>query len=215
VRAFVDTQLIPFVDEWDERGDFPKDLPARAAAAGVYAPMWPRALGGTPPAAVDGFAPDAFHDLIFHDELARCASGGLLAAFMSFGIALPPLLAVGSDYLKAKVARRVITGKTLMALAITEPNAGSDVAAITTTATRVSGPCDWRSGDDTPGIGGGDEAHWLVNGAKKFITSGTKSQFFTVAVRTCGGSGHRGITLLLLERGMPGLTTRRMKTQGW
>ena len=78
-----------------------------------------------------------FHDLILVDELSRCGAGGVLwACFFSFGIALPPVLSVGSQYLKDKVARNVITGEKIMCLAVTEPYAGSDVANLQTTAVR-------------------------------------------------------------------------------
>jgi alkylation response protein AidB-like acyl-CoA dehydrogenase len=152
--------------------------------------LWPEEYGGTPPAQLD-----AFHDLILCDEMSRCGSSGVLwAVVFGFGIALPPILNVGSEYLKDKVARDVIEGKKIMALAVSEPYAGSDVASLRTTAT--------REGD-----------YFIVNGEKKFITSGTKADYFTTAVRT-GGSGMAGISLLLLEKDMPGITIRRMKTQG-
>jgi len=130
------------------------------------------------------------------DELSRCGAGGVLwAVFFSFGIALPPILATGSQFLKDKVARDVITGKKIMSLAVTEPYVGSDVASLRTTAK--------REGD-----------YYILNGAKKFITSGTKAHFFTVAART-GGEGVPGVSCFLVESNMPGVTTRRMKTQGW
>jgi len=119
----------------------------------------------------------------------------LWAVFFSFGIALPPILNTGSQFLKDKVARDVITGKKIMALAVTEPYVGSDVANLKTTAK--------KEGD-----------YYIINGAKKFITSGTKAHYFTVAART-GGAGVPGVSVFLVERSMPGVTTRRMKTQGW
>jgi acyl-CoA dehydrogenase len=141
---------------------------------------------------------DVFHDLILTDELARCGSGGLLfACFFSFAIALPPVLAYGSQYLKDLVARDVITGKKIMALAITEPWGGSDVAAVRTVAV--------RQGD-----------HYVLSGEKKFITSGNKADWFTVAARTAANSsGAAGISLFLVDAHSPGITVRRLKTQGW
>eukprot|EP01006_Ploeotia_vitrea_P044164 TRINITY_DN66815_c6_g9_i2.p1 TRINITY_DN66815_c6_g9~~TRINITY_DN66815_c6_g9_i2.p1 ORF type:complete len:525 (-),score=267.56 TRINITY_DN66815_c6_g9_i2:461-1987(-) len=191
VRAFVDKELMPHVHTWDEQGTYPPDLHERAYKAGIYGAIWPREFGGTPPEQFD-----AFHDLILVDELSRCAAGGVLwACFFSFGIALPPVLSVGSDFLKSKVARDVITGKKIMSLAVTEPYAGSDVANLRTTAR--------REGD-----------FFIVNGQKKFITSGMQADYLTVAVRT-GGKGMMGISLLLIDRHAPGVTCRRMKTQGW
>jgi alkylation response protein AidB-like acyl-CoA dehydrogenase len=193
LRAFVDTELIPYVHEWDEAGTYPHELHAKAYAAGVYGAVWPKEYGGTPP---DNF--DYFHDLIFIDELSRCAAGGVLwAVFFSFGIALPPILNTGSQYLKDKVARDVITGKKIMSLAVTEPYAGSDVASLRTTA--VKSACG---------------KYYIVSGEKKFITSGVKADYFTCAART-GGPGIGGISLFLLEKGMEGLSVRRQKTQGW
>jgi len=186
VRAFVDKEILPFVHEWDEAGTYPPELHQKAYAAGIYGAIWPKEYGGTPP---EDF--DAFHDLILVDELSRCAAGGVLwACFFCFGIALPPVLSVGSQFLKDKVARNVITGKSIMCLAVTEPYAGSDVANLQTTAVR-------------------DGDHFIVNGEKKFITSGVKATYFTTAVKT-----EKGVSLLLIEKG-PGVTARRMKTQGW
>jgi len=191
VRAFVEKEIMPFCHDWDEAGTYPPELHKKAYDAGVLAAMWPKEFGGTPPEDVD-----AFHDLILVDELSRCGAGGVLwAVFLSFGIALPPILNVGSQYLKDKVARDIITGKKIMALAVSEPYAGSDVSGLRTTAV--------REGD-----------HYIVNGEKKFITSGMKADYYTVAVRT-GGEGMGGVSLLLIERDTPGVTPRRMKTQGW
>lgn len=191
VRAFVDKEVMPFCHDWDEAGTYPPELHQKAYDAGILSCMWPKEYGGTPPEDID-----AFHDLIFVDELSRCGAGGVLwGVFWSFGIALPPILNVGSQYLRDKVARDVITGKKIMALAVSEPYAGSDVSGLRTTAVR-------------------DGDHFIVNGEKKFITSGMKASFYTVAVRT-GGEGMGGVSLLLVERDTPGVETRRMKTQGW
>ena len=139
---------------------------------------------------------DAFHDLILIDELSRCASGGLLwACFTTFGIALPPVLNVGSQHVKDLCARDVITGKKIMALAVTEPTAGSDVAGLSTTAVR-------------------DGDFYVVNGIKKFISGGMKADWFTVAVRT-GGPGMGGVSLLLVDAHSEGIRRTRMKMQGW
>ena len=193
VRDFVDKELAPFSGQWDEAGEYPRELHQKAYAAGILGANWPVEFGGTPP---EGGKFDAFHDLIFHDELARCGAGGVLTGlFFTLGIALPPILRFGSDFLKQKYARRAITGETIMALAVTEPYAGSDVAALQTTARREGN-------------------FYIVNGEKKFISSGTRADYMTVAVRT-GGEGHGGISMLVIERNTPGLTTRRMKTQGW
>jgi len=206
-REFVERELTPHVEEWEEAGDFPdKALREKAYAAGLYGAMWPAAFGGTPPEGSEGTwhgswagtKVDPFFDLIMWDELARCGAGGLLAGlFGGVGIGLPPVLVYGSDYLKNKVARDVITGRKSFSLCVTEPSGGSDVAAVRTTAVR-------------------DGNEWVVNGAKKWITGGMKADYFTVLCRTSPDkAGHAGMSMLLLEKDMPGITLKRMKTQGW
>jgi len=196
VRAFVEKEMMPFLDKWEEKGDFPSDLHEKAYAAGIYGAMYPAEYGGTPPKDCD-----PFHDLIMIDELSRTGCGGVLwSCFYSFGIALPPIFAVGSQYLKDRVLRNVITGKKIMSLAITEPGAGSDVAAIQTTATLTD-----------------DGEFYIVNGEKYFITAGMKAEYFTTAVRCVDAQGNSSgrISLMVIERSMKGVFTSRMKTQGW
>ncbi|KAI8924150.1 acyl-CoA dehydrogenase/oxidase [Entophlyctis helioformis] len=140
---------------------------------------------------------DSFHEFIVMDELARVASGGVLWGLMGgHTIALPPVVHFGSDFVKNKVVADCLSGKKIVCLAITEPSGGSDVANLKTEA-RL-----------TP-----DGKHFIVNGEKKWITNAIYADFFVVAVRT-GGAGMGGISLLLLEKGMPGIVTRKMKCSG-
>mmetsp|Transcript_46460 Transcript_46460/g.89651 ORF Transcript_46460/g.89651 Transcript_46460/m.89651 type:complete len:435 (-) Transcript_46460:65-1369(-) len=207
-RDFVERELLPFVDDWDEAQELPvKDLRQRAYAAGIYGATWPEEFGGTPPdgsvgnwcGSWEATKTDPFFDMIMWDELARCGSGGVLASvFVPTNIGLPPILVYGSSQLKDKIARACITGEKSCCLCVTEPGGGSDVAAVKTTAV--------RNGD-----------FYTVNGAKKWITGGMNADFFTVLCRTsttetgAGGS----LSMLVLEKGMPGITVKRMKTQGW
>jgi alkylation response protein AidB-like acyl-CoA dehydrogenase len=108
---------------------------------------------------------------------------------------LPPVMNFGSKYLQDKCVKDCLQGKKFICLAITEPYAGSDVASLRTTAVK-----------DPSG------KFYVVNGEKKWITNGVFCDFFTVAVRT-GGEGAGGLSLLLLERGMPGLATKQMKVR--
>jgi acyl-CoA dehydrogenase len=197
VRAFVDAELMPHWKQWDEQGSFPVDLHKKAYDAGVYSWRYPRELGGTPPCDPEKF--DHFFNIIFQDELARVPAGGITASLFSHGIGLPPLLAVGSDYIKQKYAAPIIRAEMVVSLAITEPGAGSDVANVSTKAV--------REGD-----------YYIVNGVKKFITgardTGSLPSCLTTAVRT-GAEGRGGISLLLIESNTPGVTIRRLKTQGW
>jgi len=206
-RAFVERELLPHVDEWDEAGDLPvEELRRKAYEAGLYGAIWPRELGGTPPEGSEGpwqgaweaVGVDPFFDMIMWDELARCGSGGTVSGmFGPTNIGLPPIIVYGSGALKEKVARPCILGSKASCLCVTEPGGSSDVAAVKTTAV--------REGDA-----------YVVNGAKKWITGGMKADFFTVVCRTgSSASGAGGASMLVLERGMPGIKTRRMKTQGW
>jgi len=194
MREFVDREIIPFVHEWDTKGTYPAELREKAFKEGIYGAIWPKEYGGTPPEGCE--KADAFHLLIFVDELSRSGCGGLLwSCFFSFSISLPPVLKVGSEYIKNKVAKDIITGKKIMSLAVTEPSSGSDVAALQTTATIITN----EKGEEV----------WLVNGEKRYITGGVFGDYFTTAVKTS-----KGVTLLLIERTMPGVTVRQ-PTQGW
>jgi alkylation response protein AidB-like acyl-CoA dehydrogenase len=202
IREFVEREIMPFCHEWDEKKSLPQELWSKCYQAGwlpaVCGPPWPtnyvgsNILGGIKPEEFD-----SFHELILIDEVARCGSGGVLwALFAGLSIGLPPVIQFGSKYLQDKIAKDCLTGKKVICLAITEPYAGSDVANLQTTAKK------------TP-----DGKFYIVNGEKKWITNGVFADFFTVAVRT-GGTGMGGISLLLLERGMHGITTRQMQCSG-
>ncbi len=186
-RRFVETEIAPHVDEWDEAGGFPRDLYRKAGEAGFLGLGFPEEYGGTPC--------DQFHRIVLSQELARSGSGGVSASLMSHTIGSPPIAAVGSAAMKARVLPRVLAGEKISALAITEPSGGSDVAQLKTTARR-------------------DGDHYIVNGSKMFITSGVRADFYTVAART-GGPGAGGVSLLLIERGMPGFTQQPLRKMGW
>jgi acyl-CoA dehydrogenase len=189
VRTFVDREIAPYVNEWDEAGGFPRDLHRKAAEVGVIGLGYPEEYGGFR----DGV--DLFHSLIVSEELARASSGGLIAGLMTHGIGLPPIIALGSDELKARIAPQVLSGDKIIALCVTEPSGGSDVANLKTRARRD----------------GGD---YIVNGEKTLITSGCRADYLTVAVRT-GGDGAGGLSFLLIEADRPGVSRAPLKKMGW
>jgi alkylation response protein AidB-like acyl-CoA dehydrogenase/predicted heme/steroid binding protein len=202
MRAFVEKEIMPYVDEWDDARAIPKDLAHKCFKAGwlplAAATSWPtewvgdHITGGIKPEELD-----TFHNLIMVDELSRCGSGGVVWGICGgLAIGLPPLLHFASQQLKERVVPDVLMGKKVICLCVTEPSGGSDVANLTTTARKTA-----------------DGKHYIVNGEKKWITNGTFADYFTVAVRT-GDEGMMGISMLLLERGMPGLKTRAMKCSG-
>lgn len=201
MREFVEREITPNCHEWDESRKIPGDLQRKCAEAGFFAGVlgfWPTEFVGKNIAG--GVKPeewDAFHELILLDELSRCASGGAIWGIIEgLAIGLPPLLHFGSPALKQKVAGPCMRGEKKICLCITEPYAGSDVAGIRTEAKKS--PCG---------------KYYIVNGEKKWITTGVYADYFTVAVRT-GGAGMGGISMLLLDRSMPGITTKPMKCGG-
>ena len=140
---------------------------------------------------------DAFHELILIDEVCRCGSGGVVWGLVEgLQIGLPPVLHFGSAALKARVAPECLRGRKVICLCISEPYAGSDVAALRTTAV-------WDASGQ----------HFVVNGEKKWITNGMFADYFTVAVRT-GGEGNKGLSFLLLEKSMPGISCKQMDCSG-
>jgi alkylation response protein AidB-like acyl-CoA dehydrogenase len=140
---------------------------------------------------------DAFHELIVTDEIARTGSGGLVWNLIGgFGIGCPPLIRFGKPDLVKRILPGILGGDKRICLAITEPDAGSDVANL---------GCEAKLSEDGK--------HYIVNGEKKWITNGVMSDYFTTAVRT-GGEGNGGVSLLLIEREHGGVSTRRMDCQG-
>ena len=193
VREFIAREVAPHINAWDEAGSFPRELYRKAGAIGLLGIGYPEALGGTPT--------DVFFTIAAAEELAQAGSGGLQASLGSHHIALPPLVALGTEALKQRVVPAVLAGEKIAALAITEPGGGSDVAALRTTAV--------LSRDSE-----GD--HYIVNGEKTFITSGMRADFLTVAVRTDpANKGPGGVSLLLVEGDTPGLQRTLLAKTGW
>lgn len=139
---------------------------------------------------------DYLHECILIEESVKYSSIGFVWAVGTVSIGLPPLIHNGSDELKDKYVRKVLSGEKIIALAVTEPWAGSDVAGIKTTA-KLS-DCG---------------KYYIVNGMKKFITTGAFADVITCAVRT-GDEGFLGVSLLVIERKMKGVRTRKMNMTG-
>lgn len=192
VAAFVADEILPHIDDWEESGSFPRELFNKAGEMGFLGINYPEDLGGT--------GGDVFQKVVCLEELMRAGSGGLVASLCSLDIGMPPLVKFGNHALKEKVIPAVLRGEKIYALAITEPSGGSDVANLKTRATRVV--VDGRS-------------YYLVNGSKTYITSGSRADYFTLAVRT-GEPGFGGISLLMVERGTPGFKVGNpLKKMGW
>ncbi|WP_053118772.1 acyl-CoA dehydrogenase family protein [Pseudomonas sp. P1.31] len=189
VRRFVEREILPDIDQWEEAESFPRELYLKAGAAGILGIGYPEALGGS-------HEGDLFAKVAASEELMRCGSGGLVAGLGSLDIGLPPIVKWARPEVRDRVVPQVLSGEKISALAVTEPGGGSDVANLQTRAVR-------------------DGDVYRVSGSKTFITSGVRADFYTVAVRT-GAPGFGGISLLMIEKGTPGFTVgRQLKKMGW
>ena len=188
LRRFVDTEIMPFAEEWDEAGSMPLELWSKAAEVGLLGLGYPEEYGGTPG--------DVWFSEIAGEELARVGAGGINASLMVHGIGLPPIINWGTEAMKAEVAPPVLRGEAWISLGITEPGGGSDVASLQTTAVR-------------------DGDHFVVNGSKTYITGGMRATWVSTAVRT-GGEGPGGVSMLLIPTQAEGFSrTELTRKQGW
>ncbi len=186
---FVRREVAPHLQDWEDACSIPRELHRAAGKQGLLGVAFPEEVGGSGGTLMDSVD---LQEAMF----AAGASSGLMAGLFTSGIALPHIASSGDADLIDRFVRPTIAGETIGSLAITEPGGGSDVAGIRTTAV--------REGD-----------HYVVNGAKTFITSGVRADFVTTAVRT-GGPGHAGVSLLVVEAGTPGFTVdRSLRKMGW
>ena len=189
VRRFTEREVVPHLAEWERTGEVPRSLHAAAAKTGLLGVGYPEAVGGSGGNLLDSLT-------VSEEIILAGGSSGLIAALFTHGIALPHLITAGDPALIDRYARPTLAGEMIGALAVTEPDGGSDVAGLRTTARR-------------------DGDVYLVNGAKTFITSGVRADFVTTAVRT-GGAGRAGLSLLVVDAGSPGFTvTRALDKLGW
>ncbi|MBK6286284.1 MAG: acyl-CoA dehydrogenase family protein [Gammaproteobacteria bacterium] len=190
LRRFVDAEIMPHVDAWDEACTIPDALWAKAAAIGLLQLGYPEEYGGIS----EGI--DIYHQNIVAEELARTSLGGINSTLLVHGIGLPPVVNFASAAIKQQVIPPIMRGQKRISLAITEPSGGSDVASIRTTARR-------------------DGDHYVVDGSKTFISGGMGANWFTTAVRT-GGEGARGVSVLLVPADCDGVSrTPLARKQGW
>ena len=190
LRRFIDTEIAPYAEDWDEEGHIPIELWPKAAEVGLLGMGYPEAYGGIS----EGI--DSWHSWITSEELNRIAVGGIPASLMVHGIGLPPVINWGSEAMKQEVAVPVLAGEKHISLGITEPGGGSDVANLQTTAVR-------------------DGDHYIVNGSKTYITGGMRANWVSTAVRT-GGDGPGGVSMLLIPTDADGFSRTALdRKQGW
>jgi acyl-CoA dehydrogenase len=188
IRRFVARELRPHAADWERERWFPDSVFADMARHGFLGLKYPEAYGGQ--------GGDFLHDAVLTEELARCGSGGVAAGIGAHvGIATPPVWRFGTEDQKRHYLAPAIAGEKIAALGITEPGAGSDVAAVRTRADRVDGG-------------------WLVNGEKTYITNGVRAHFIVTAVRTTPRGGHHGMSFLLVDR-QEGVRSSKLEKLGW
>jgi acyl-CoA dehydrogenase len=189
VRRFMAAEVLPNLDDWERAGELPRELHRKAGDLGLLGVAFPASAGGGDGDIVDSIT-------VTEEMLYAGASGGLIASLFTCGIAVPHIASAGDEAQIERWVRPTLAGDLIGSLAVTEPDGGSDVASVRTSAKRD-----------------GDE--YIVNGAKTFITSGCRADFVTTVVRT-GEPGAHGISLLVVERGTPGFTvSRKLEKMGW
>ncbi|MEQ3549875.1 acyl-CoA dehydrogenase family protein [Pseudonocardia nematodicida] len=183
-RAFVEKEIVPGEQDWERDGIVSRELFTKAGASGFLGMDVPEDFGG-------GGVPDFRFNAVVIEELMDSGVGGLgLGMTLHNDIVIPYLLSYGSDEQKRRWLPGAVSGESILAIAMTEPGTGSDLASITTTAVR-------------------DGDHYVVDGAKTFITNGINADLVVVAVKTDPSQRHKGISLLVLERGMTGFERGR------
>jgi acyl-CoA dehydrogenase len=188
VRGFLERELTPHAQQWEDERWFPDDVFAKLAGQGLLGLKYPIEHGGQ--------GGDYLHEAVLAEELARIGSGGAAAGIGAHvNIATPPIWKFGTEEQKQRYLAPAIRGKKIGALGITEPGAGSDVAALRTRAEPVDGG-------------------WVLNGEKTYITNGVRADFIVTAVKTTAEGGHHGISFLIVDRG-EGVSSSKLSKLGW
>lgn len=190
VRAFVEKEIRPYVDEWEEAEIAPlHDLFKKMGSLGFLGLNYPEAYGGA--------NADIWFTVVLCEELARSGAAGIpMAVLVQTDMATPALARHGSHELKTRYLEPAIRGEMVAAIAVTEPNAGSDVASITTRAER-------------------DGDHYVINGSKMYITNGTQADWLCLLARTSPGEGYQGMSLLIAPTNLAGFSvSKKLKKLG-
>jgi len=191
IRRFVEEEVEPHGEEWEETGMVPREVLHKMGGLGFFGLTYPEKYGGV--------GLDTLATAVFSEELGRCTFGGFTATVLVHtDMGSPHLENAGNEAQLQKYMPRITKGELITAIAVTEPDAGSDVANLRTRAV--------RDGDS-----------YVINGTKMFITNGVHGDLFFVAARTDPeAKGSRGISMFIVEKGTPGFRVGRpLKKQGW
>jgi acyl-CoA dehydrogenase len=191
ISRFVEDEVVPNGEQWEEDGMIPRKTLKRMGALGLFGMRYSEEYGGS--------ELDTLSSLILSEEVGRSTFGGFSATVLVHtDMASPHIERFGSDEQKAKYLPSICAGETITAIGVTEPGAGSDVAGMSTKAVRD-----------------GDE--YVLNGAKVFITNGVHGDLFCIAAKTDpDAKASRGISMFLIEKGTPGFSVaRKLDKHGW
>jgi acyl-CoA dehydrogenase len=189
IREFIENELASHAEEWEEARDTPREVFLQMGKLGYLGMRYPEEYGG---------GDDILSEAILHEEMPRCRSGGVAADVGAhIAISMPHILIYGTPEQKERYLVPGIKGERIGCLAITEPDAGSDVASIKTKAVR-------------------DGSDWVINGSKTFITNGGRCDFMVLAAKTIPEKGYSGISMFVVDTDTPGFdVTRRLEKLGW
>jgi acyl-CoA dehydrogenase len=185
-RRFTESEVVPNLAAWEDAGAVPRELHRAAAAADLLGVGFPESAGGSGGSAVDAM-------VIAEEIIVAGGSSGLVAALFTHGIGLPHLVRAGDPSLVERVARPVLAGEKIVSLAVTEPDAGSDVAGLRTRAV--------RDGED-----------WVINGSKLYITNGVQADWLCLLARTDDQgltNTARGMSQIVVPTATPGVAVSR------
>jgi acyl-CoA dehydrogenase len=191
LRRFIDQEIVPRAAPWEEAGMVPREVMRQMGELGYLGIRYPETYGGS--------GLDTVYSAILAEELGRSTFGGYaVTVTVHTDMASPHLANFGSPEQLQRYLPSLIRGETVCAVAVTEPDAGSDVAGIRTRAVR-------------------DGDHWVINGSKMFITNGVHGDLYFVGAKTDpAAKGSRGISIFIVEKGTPGFRVgRSLKKSGW
>lgn len=189
LRDFLDKEVMPYIDQWEEEQQIPKSIWKKMGDMGYLGLNFPEEVGGS--------GLDFFYSVIFAEEVSKCYSGGFaISPLVNSYMASPYIFKHGSDFLKEKYVKKAIAGEQICSIAISEPGAGSDVANIQTKAVR-------------------DGDFYVVTGAKTFITNAYYGDFIVTVVKTDPEAGFGGVSLLVIDRNAEGVSARKLDKLGW
>ena len=189
VRQFIEKEVVPHAETWEAERRIPISIFKRMGDLGFLGLMYPEEYGGS--------QADFWYSVVFLEELARCTMGGFTTAVSVHQyMAINHIFKAGSPALKQAYLVPSIAGEKVAALGITEPNAGSDVAAILSTAIK-------------------DGDHYVINGSKTFISNGTYGDFITLTVKTNPSAGAAGVSLIVVDLTAEGVSRTKLNKMGW